>query len=227
MTLSVTTACARANGTTSATTSAFTVYGGTLYVVACDSCAASAFFTVSDSASNAWTQWYAPYYGQAWWYAIYSGQGDLGTTTLTVTNTSGYAISCQVYRCDDANSELWLGGAYGYGQSTANSYSPSIYSGSGGSTMAGSIALVTAQEDNRLGLPTSSDLTISTWHNASYFSGLSGYKQLGAVGAQTANLNAYGFNAAMWYWSAIEIAPPTRPGPRAVSTGAIVRASRW
>lgn len=97
-------------------------------------------------------------------------------------------------------------GAIGEGSSTSNEITPSAFT----SEAASSILIAAVQDWNALGVPSSSDLTASTYDRAGIYSGLSGYKLLGAAGAQTFNYNSFGAGSPLLNWCAFELlAEPT------------------
>lgn len=100
-------------------------------------------------------------------------------------------------------------GAIGEGSSTTNAITPAAFT----SEAARSILIAAVQDWNALGVPTSSDLTVSTYNRAGVYSGASGYKLLGYAGAQTFNYDSFGAGSPLLNWCAFELLaePPVAP----------------
>lgn len=99
-------------------------------------------------------------------------------------------------------------GAAGQSFSNTNNLTAPIFT----STAANSFAFVAACDWQQLGAPASSDLTIDTGDYAGFISVISGFKDCGTTGAETANLDAGGTASASWTWAALELLAATAAG---------------
>lgn len=193
---------------TSTTSASFTAPSGALLVccVAMDGDSGTSYSAVvSDSGGLTWTTRVARAPGESG----LSGGGVLIATatttsaasrTVTVTRsgvTRQMSAVCYVVTGQNASPI----GANGENNSTTNAITPSVLT----STGANSLLFVSAIDWNANGAPTSSDLTANAANYSGLISVISGYKVLGAAGAQTANLDAAGTSAAAWTWVALEI----------------------
>ena len=188
----------------SVTTTSFPVSAGDLVVAETYSLAAGN--TVTDSGGGTWTA----RTGDGYTKISTRPCPSLESITVTLSNGSAQFVIMRVFLVS-AQHQANPVGSTGSGNSTTNNYTPAIFT----STQIGSVGFVVAIDNNNLGAPSSSDLEIGGFSGLASRAGIMGYKTLGGVASQTANLNAYGASAAGWYWRALEITPRTTRAPYA------------
>lgn len=145
--------------------------------------------------------------------AVTRGSGSLGGTKR---------VSCKLYAITGQDASPV--GASGGGGSTTNNMTASIFI----STGANSLAVACATDWAQLGVPTSSDLTVDGGDYSGAVSVMSGYKALGSIGSQTANIHAGSAGTPNWNWVALEILAPAATGivvPKVIVPQAVKRAS--
>ncbi len=225
MTFGISSATARVsnNGTgTTVTTASFTPNVGDL-LVACY-CTTGSFSTLTDSQSGTWTLGRSTGAGVGNDASI---RYRFITTSagMTVTGTRGAGTqdaSIQVYIITGARVDV-IGAVNSSTVSVTNNLTASIFT----STVTGSIAVVAVTEYGQTGSYTSSDLTVTTYGSGLVGSIMSGFKTLGAPGAQTANLDAPGTtNPSQIDWAAVEFLPSGAPPPQQMFPNRIWRGRR-
>lgn len=145
--------------------------------------------------------WTAPVgTGESMTVAVQRSDGDGGTNR----------ISCKVYIVTNQHASP-IGAAAAGVINTTNDLTATLFT----STADNSYSFVAAVDWAQNGSPTSSDLTEDSADYTGAISVMSGYKDNGATGAQTGNLNAAGAGGAQWTWAAVEI-KPADVGPAAI-----------
>lgn len=196
------------------TSAAFTPPTNALIVVcvATNSLGQATVASVSDSQSKTWVEHARRNLadGNEGHASIWSADGFANSSmTISVRRTNGSGdpdtngIWVKAYVITGEHSTPFVQASEN--SSGTNNLTASLFT----STHANSFAFVSASEWNALGAPTSSDLTIDAFHQAGFMSGVSGFKDLGTTGAETANLNAGGSGTAAWNWVAIEVREAT------------------
>jgi hypothetical protein len=193
------------------TSAAFTPPDGSLLVL-----------TIEDDSNSAGNTYAAGGGGWTWTQrkAQISTTGAAVIFTAPVTTGASMQATCQrasgTSGTDRLSAKLYVVtgqdaspiGTSGSGTSTTNNLNAAIFT----STQPNSFAFVAGTDWNQLGVPTSSDLTKDAADYSGAISVISGYKDNGATGAQTANLDAGGSSAAKWEWAALEILPAAAGG---------------
>lgn len=122
--------------------------------------------------------------------------------TVTVRRTTGNGgtnrLSAKLYIVTNQDA---TDGTSGEGTSATNNATVALFT----STGANSYSFVAATDYNQRGTPVSSDLTEEGADYAGAISVMSGYKDNGSTGSETANLDAGGTSAAAWTWCAYEV----------------------
>lgn len=128
--------------------------------------------------------------------------GTGASMTISVNRSAGTGgtnrITCKAYVVTGQNASPI--GNTGKNISTTNDLTASIFT----SSASNSFAFVSASDWSQLGTPVSSDLTEDAADYVGQISAISGYKDCGSSGAETANLDA-GAGTPFWVWTALEI----------------------
>lgn len=196
-------------GPKSLTSASFTAPAGSLLVVCVefDNYGANTVGSISDSGGLTWTlsaSQDGPF-ETSWingFVRIWTAPAPSAVSrTITISRTSAATAptwaKCYVVTGQAASPTGATGGAI----DATNDLTAAVFT----STAANSLVFVSALDWSASGTPTSSDLTADTGHLAAQASIISGYKDAGAIGAETANINAGGTGAADWRWCALEI----------------------
>lgn len=145
----------------------------------------------------------------AWALLTNSASGTV-TATLSATGVGGGGNGTtrgrlKVWVITGHNTTTPNGTAVSNKTSTTNNLTTTAYTSSAANTF----GIVSGNEWNALGSPTSSDLTSNDpWTVASANSGISGLKAVVSNGASvTFNLDAFGAAAAVWNYCSLEIVP--------------------